>query len=105
MQRPCVFKSEKEHMAHLWIRMRPIWLEHKKGKFVGLAGGIAVKFTSSASAARVCRLGSQGQTYTLLVKPCCGSIPHTKLRKTGTDVSSATIFLKQKEEDWQQMLA
>ena len=25
--------------------------------------------------------------------------------KTGTDDSSGTIFLKQKEEDWQQMLA
>ena len=29
----------------------------------------------------------------------------SKKRKIGTDVSSGTIFLKQKEEDWQQMLA
>ena len=28
-----------------------------------------------------------------------------KQRKIGTDVSSRTIFLKQKEEDWQWMLA
>ena len=28
-----------------------------------------------------------------------------KWRKIGTNVSSATIFLKQKEEDWQQTLA
>ena len=40
-----------------------------------------------------------------LIKPCCGSNPHTKQRKIGTDISSLTIFLKQKEEDWQQMLA
>ena len=31
-------------------------------------------------------------------------IPHAKQRKIATDVSSATIFLKQKE-DWQYMLA
>ena len=30
---------------------------------------------------------------------------HIKQRKIGTDVSSVTVFLKQKEEDWQQMLA
>ena len=35
----------------------------------------------------------------------CGCIPHAKQRKIGIDVSSATIFLKQKEKDWQQMLA
>ena len=32
-------------------------------------------------------------------------VPHTKWRKMGTDVSSGQIFLKQKEEEWQQMLA
>ena len=51
------------------------------------------------------KFGSQVQTYTLLIKPCCGGIPHTKQRKISTDVSSGTIFLKQKEEGWQQMLA
>ena len=45
------------------------------------------------------------QTYTPLTKPCFGGIPHTKQRRIGRDVSSAAIFLKQKEEDWQQMLA
>ena len=49
--------------------------------------------------------GSQAQTCILLIRPSCGSIPHIKQRKMGTDVSSATIFLKQKEEDWQQSLA
>ena len=36
---------------------------------------------------------------TPLIKPCCGSNPHTKQRTIGTDVSSGTIFLKPKEED------
>ena len=31
--------------------------------------------------------------------------PTYKIKKIGTDVSSVTIFLKQKEEDWQWMLA
>ena len=37
--------------------------------------------------------------------PCYGSIAHTKWRSIGMDVSSVTIFLKQKEKDRQQMLA
>ena len=39
-----------------------------------------------------------------LIKPSVAAA-YLKERKTGTDVSSATIFLKQKEKDWQQMLA
>ena len=38
----------------------------------------------------------------------CRAMQHLiykKQRKTGTDVSSGPVFLKQKEEDWQQMLA
>src|SRR3712207_8551795 len=49
-------------------------------------------------------LRSWSWTYTLLIKPCCGGVPQTKWRKVGTDVTSGTILLKQKEEDWQQML-
>ena len=49
--------------------------------------------------------GSWARTYTPLINSCCGSVPHTKWRRTGTDISSATIFLKQKEEDRQEMLA
>lgn len=30
--------------------------------------------------------------------------PHNKIEKIGTDVSLGTVFLKQKEENWQQML-
>ena len=33
------------------------------------------------------------------------AVPHTKWRRIGRDVSSVAVFLKQKEEDWQQMLA
>ena len=55
----------------------------------------------------LCQFRSWVWTYTLLLKPCCGSFPHTKQRKIGTDVSSVATFLKQKKEkeDWQQMLA
>ena len=42
----------------------------------------------------VSRFRSWVWTYTLLIRPRCGSIPHKKQRKTGTDVSSVTIFLK-----------
>lgn len=42
---------------------------------------------------RVRGFGSWARTYAPLI------IPHTKQRKTGTDRSSGTIFLKQKEED------
>ena len=60
---------------------------------------------------RVCRFRSQAQTYTPLLKPCCGSVPHTKyyhrcqLRanfqvkrgRLATDVSSGPIFLNNKK--------
>ena len=36
---------------------------------------LAVKLARSPWAARVCRFGSWGWTYTLLVKPCCGRHP------------------------------
>ena len=65
---------------------------------MGQLSGILFKFARSIA-------GAQGQTYIPLIKPCCDNVPHTKQKKTGTDVSSAIIFLKQKEEDWQQVLA
>ena len=46
-----------------------------------------------------------GHRPTPLIKTCCGGVTHEKWRKIGTDVSSATVLLKQKEEDWQHMLA
>ena len=59
----------------------------------------------SASATPVCRFRSQVQTYTTCRRPCCGSVRRTKYGKMGTDVSLGPLFLKQKEEDWQQVLA
>ena len=35
---------------------------------------------------------------TPLIKPCCGSNPHTKQRKIGTDVSSGPISLIKKKK-------
>ena len=63
-----------------------------------------VKFTRSVSAARALQVQILGTDLVPLVKPHCGGIPH-KIDKIGTDGGSVTIFLKQKEEDWQQMLA
>ena len=63
-----------------------------------------VKFTCSASVAKGSQVQILGVDLAPLAKPHWGGIPH-KMRKVGTDVNSATIFLKQKEEDCQQMLA
>ena len=64
-----------------------------------------IKLMCSTSEALGSWVWIQAQSYTQLIKPCCGGIPHTKQRKIGTDVSSGTISLKHKEEDWQWMLA
>ena len=61
--------------------------------------GILVKSACSALVAWGLQARSLG------IKACYGGILHTKWRRIGTDVNSATIFLKQEEEDWQQMLA
>ena len=68
-------------------------------------GGVVVKFTCSALVASGLWVWIADTTHTPLIKPCCGSIPHIIQRKIATEVRSATVFLKQKEEDWQQMLA
>lgn len=41
---------------------------------------------------------SQVWTYAPLIKPCSEGIPHTKQRRTGTDLSSVTMFLKQRKK-------
>ena len=71
----------------------------------GQPSGIVVKFACFTLAAQGSQVWIPGMDMELLIKPCWGSIPHTKKRKVGTDVSSATIFLKWKEEDGQQILA
>ena len=40
--------------------------------------GIAVKFMHYASAARGLQVQIQGVDLALLIKPCCGGVPHTK---------------------------
>ena len=67
----------------------------------------------------VCWFGSWAWTYTPLIKPCCGSIPHRRTRMTytkdtamywgfgkkkkrerlATDVSSGPLFLTQKKKE------
>ena len=73
--------------------------------FRGQSCGIVVKFGLLHFSGPDHGFRSQTWTYTTH-QPRCGGNPHIKWRKFGTDVSSALIFLKQKEEDdWQQMLA
>ena len=41
----------------------------------------------------ICGFGSRAWTYIPLIKPSCCSIPYTKWRKIGTDLSSGPISL------------
>ena len=63
----------------------------------GQPNGIVVKFAHSASAAQGSQVWIPGVDLHDVCQPCCGSIPHTKQRKIGTDVSSGPIFLKKKK--------
>ena len=50
----------------------------------GQLGGIAVKFSHSASLPGVHWFGSRAWTYTLLMMPCCGRHPaHKKVEEDG----------------------
>ena len=55
------------------------------------------------------QFGSWVQTYTLLIRPCCGGVPHRGIRVTyNWDMQLCTGALgrkKEKEDDWQQILA
>ena len=63
-----------------------------------------VRFVHSISVAQGLRVWIPGLDLAPLMEPHCSGILH-KIEEIGTDVSSATVFLKQKEDDWQQMLA
>ena len=63
-----------------------------------------VEFVHSVSAAQGLQVQILGGDLAPLIEPCWGSIPH-KTEEFWLGVSSVTIFLKQKEEDWQQVLA
>ena len=69
----------------------------------GPSSGIIVKFVQSALAVQRLQVQILGADLAPLVKPHCSSIPH-KIEEDGHGFSSGTVFLKQKEEDWQQML-
>ena len=64
------------------------------------AGPMAERLSSCAPLRwpRVHWFRSQVLTYTPHIKPCCGSIPHTKERKMGMDVGSGPVFLKKKKK-------
>ena len=80
-----------------------LWI--KRGYLRGWPGGVAVKFTCSASLAEGSPVQILGADLALLIKPCCGRHPTYMYRKMGTDVKLRANLPEQKEEDWQQMLA
>ena len=67
----------------------------------GQAPGIVVKFQRSTWVA----WGSQVQISAGPSTSSHVAASHIKQRNSGTDVSSATVFLKQIDKDWQHMLA
>ena len=74
--------------------LKSIWeYTIRKSTKWGWPGGLVVKFSTL-------HFGSLGSVPryrpTTHQQPCCGNDPHTKQRKTGTDVSSRQIFLSKK---------
>ena len=58
------------------------------------AYGVVVKFAHSALAAQGLQVWIPSVDLSLLIKPCCGGVPHTKNRgRLAQDVSSGPIFL------------
>ena len=64
-----------------------------------------VEFTGSTSVARSPQILMGRGRNTACQATHAGAASHKKWRRIETDVNSGTIFLKQKEEHWQQMLA
>ena len=60
----------------------------------GQPSHVMVKLTRSTSAAQDLQVRITGADLPTVIKPWCGSVPHIKQSQIGTDVSSATIFLK-----------
>ena len=82
-----------------------IQLHLQKHILWGWPGGVVVKFTHSASVAQGLQVHILGADLHDIHQATLWQCPTYKVEKTGTDVSSVTIFLKQKEGDWQQMFA
>ena len=55
------------------------------------------------SAARGLPVRIPGADMAPLGKLCCGRRPTNQVEEDGHDVSAGLVFLKQKEEDWQQL--
>ena len=73
----------------------------------GWPDGVVVKFTHLLSWPAVHWFRSWVQTYTLFIKPCYGSIPHRRSRKSyNYNIPLCPGDVRRgKKEDWQQMLA
>ena len=74
----------------------------------GQLSGVVVKFTCSALAAWGSPVWILGVDLAPLIKPCCGSIPQRRARRTynqDIQIYTGDLVRKKKEEDWQWMLA
>ena len=76
-----------------------------KKKSQGRPGSIVVKFTCSTSAAQDSQVRIPGVDLHTTHQAMLWWCPTYKIERIGRDVSSGTIFFKQKGEDSQQMLA
>ena len=82
----------KQIWLRLTCRYHELLFDYEKLCPGGQPHGQVVKVLCTLLWVQVCGFGSQVQTYSTH-QPCCGGIPHTKQRKTGTDVSSGPLFL------------
>ena len=62
----------------------------------GWLGGATVKCACSTLVAQGLLIWIPGADMAPLGNPCCGSVPHIKYKKMGTDVSSGSVFLSKK---------
>ena len=100
-----LLKAKAFRTKHLFRNKRlgiyPAWSKGTENGGRGRPGGTAVKCAHSA-------LAAQGSSVRILGAPlgtpCCGRRPtYKKQREMGMDVSSGSVFLREKKEDWQQL--
>ena len=92
-----ILKCEKVYL-NILISLKYIFTIYKKKTCIkGQPGGTVVESAHSASAAWGSQVWIPGMDLHTTHQAQCGGIPFTKQKKSGTDVSSGTIFLTKKK--------